>query len=176
MSMRLKVAIWSEDRKTISIPLTRGKFTVIDACDARFAELNWCAVNPKVGYSWYAVRGIPQADGTTKYEALHRQILGAKPGQEVDHINGDGLDNRRCNLRLCSRSQNRCNRKAFRNNSSGFKGVSPHRQIGSGRIRWQARIQTDSKQIYLGLFDTPEEAARVYQIAALKYHVEFAKW
>ena len=87
---------------------------------------------------------------------LHREILGLKPGDPwVDHLNGDRLDNRRENLRLATPSQNGLNRaRPGRANRSGFIGVRKH---SAGR--WSAQVQVERKQHYLGLFDTPEEAA-----------------
>lgn len=101
---------------------------------------------------------------------LHRLILDAPVGTEVDHRNGDRLDNRRENLRLASRAQNASNRGLSVANRSGFKGVRWHRGTG----RWEARIKVDGRDRYLGLHNDPRVAARVYDTAALEAFGPFA--
>jgi len=86
---------------------------------------------------------------------------------EVDHKNGDPLDNRRQNLRLCTHAQNQHNTGLSCVNTSGFKGVSKRGK------RWKAQIRINGKQTYLGTYDTPEEAGAAYDAAALKVQGEF---
>lgn len=93
---------------------------------------------------------------------------GSWPEEEVDHINGDPQDNRWCNLRKCSRSENARNKKKRVTNKSGFKGVYP---VGK---RYGAKIQYNGYPIYLGVFETPELAAQKYDRAAQHYHGNFA--
>lgn len=102
---------------------------------------------------------------------MHREIMNAPDGVQVDHINGDSLDNRKINLRLCTNAENLRNRGKQINNTSGYKGVcwSVRKQ------KWQAQIKVDRKAKFLGNFETPEDAARAYDAAAKKYHGEFAK-
>ena len=101
----------------------------------------------------------------------HRLITKAPAGYLVDHINGDTLDNRLCNLRVCSASQNSMNKPRGANNTSGYKGVCLHKPSG----RWVSSIKTPSgKRVYLGYFDTPEDASEAYKVAAKEYHREFA--
>jgi hypothetical protein len=150
---------------THTIPLTRGLSSVIDSTDADFAgRFNWCAL--LTSGKFYAKRRRP--DGTT--ELLHVALAG-EPGLEVDHVDGDGLNNRRCNLRPATSSQNKHNRGKGRNNTSGFKGVWWHKQHG----RWAADIWLHSKKRFLGLFDTAELAHAAYCKAAAELHGEFAR-
>jgi hypothetical protein len=104
--------------------------------------------------------------------SLHRQLMGLARGdkREVDHINGNKLDNRIENLRICTRAENQRNVRMIRSNKSGFKGVAKHQKSE----RWRAQIQVNKKQIFLGIFDTPEEASAAYVEAAMKYFGQFA--
>src|SRR5690242_17796567 len=99
---------------------------------------------------------------------MHRVIMNASADIHVDRINGDGLDNRRENLRLCTRDENMMNRRKNSNNSSGYKGVDRNKG------KWRAYIQVDKKWIHLGYFSTAEQAAHAYDNAAKKYFGEFA--
>lgn len=110
-------------------------------------------------------------NGRTVKRYLHRVIMNAPPGVEVDHINGDTLDNRRCNLRLCMRRENGRNQKPQMGRSSQYKGVSWRKQCQ----KWSAQIKVDGKQIHLGLFNEEVEAARAYDQAARELHGEFAR-
>lgn len=97
---------------------------------------------------------------------LHRVLLNAKPGQYVDHINGDRSDNRRANLRLCTQSQNCMNsRKQNRPTSSIYKGVCFYKS----RNKWVANIRIRGKNLNLGYFATEREAARAYNNAAIEH-------
>jgi hypothetical protein len=103
---------------------------------------------------------------------MHRQILGlTDPAVQADHVDLDGLNNRRYNLRPCSKAENMRNRGAQRNNKSGFKGVRWHTRDR----RWVAKITVDGKQKHLGYFDTPDAAHAAYAAAAAEHHGEFAR-
>src|SRR5207253_3852593 len=97
-------------------------------------------------------------------------ILQAPPSQEVDHRNGDGLDNRRENLRLVAHAQN-CRNQRLRPHSSRFKGVTFNRELG----RWHAAIMVDYRRIHLGTFDSEEEAALAYDEASRELHGEYGR-
>lgn len=103
---------------------------------------------------------------------MHRVILNTPKGMESDHINGDGLDNRRCNLRICTTSQNQQNQQTqSRIKSSGFKGVNWAKRAN----KWVARIVIAKKEMWLGSFDSELKAALAYDNAAKKYFGEFSK-
>lgn len=106
--------------------------------------------------------------------ALHRLAVlyvdGVVHDGDVDHANGNKADNRWANLRACTRSQNAANRKVQINNSCGMKGASRDRNG-----RWRSQISTQGKKVFLGLFDTPEDAHAAYMSAAQKYHGEYAR-
>ena len=137
-------------------------FAVISDADAPLAESNWYL--HKKGY---ATRQQP-GGGRNRKLMLHRVILNAPARVKVDHINRDTLDNRRENLRLASDAGNCQNRTLAKNNRSGFKGVR------RDRGKWRAIIHTAGRWIHLGHYSKAEEAARAYDLAAIKFYGEFA--
>jgi len=114
----------------------------------------------------YAVRWVNR-----KAILMHRQIMKAKKGQIIDHINDDGLDNRRSNLRFCTRSQNSANSRLIRKTYSNLKGVSWDKT----NEYWVVRIQKDKKRMFLGCFKDKIEAHKVYVEVAKDFHGEFAR-
>lgn len=122
------------------------------------------------GRNWYAFRQ-PWEKSNRKNVYMHRVILGAPDGTDVDHIDtGETLNNRRENLRLCTVSQNGMNRPFPKNNASGYKGVYWNKKDR----KWQADICVNQARHHLGQFVDIEDAARAYDEAARKYHGEFA--
>jgi len=101
---------------------------------------------------------------------MSRFIIQAPDDLEVDHIDGNRLNNQRSNLRLATSSQNKMNRGPRKDNTSGYKGVSWHKQNN----KWSARIMANGKYLSLGLFENILDAARSYNLAAKKHHKEFA--
>jgi len=157
-------AVWIEGNIAF-VPLTQGFQAIIDKDDVGLvSNHNWCVLQTKK--SIYACR---KANGTTVF--LHRVILDAPSGHSVDHIDGDGLNNRRANLRLATRAENNRNRKIGSDNSSGLKGVSFHKHAK----KWQAQIRIEGKQVHLGYFREPAEAHKAYSEASLKHHGDFGR-
>lgn len=154
----------------MSVPLTRGQTSLVDVRDFfKVAWLNWCALWVPGAKCFYAVRSV-QINKRTRLLYLHRELLGITGTSiQVDHINHNTLDNRRCNLRVASVSQNSMNHRRYANNTSGFTGVS----YNSSLRKWLAHICVGGKQLHLGVFDTAEEASEAYQDAAKMYFGEF---
>ena len=153
------------------IVLSNGKTAFIDDEDITKVEgLTW--YEGSVGYAYHSIY-MGRKDGKelpSKKVALHRVIMDAKPGEVVDHISGDKLDNRKQNLRLCTISENGMNRGAASHNRTGYKGVCSH-----PNGRWSAKIVKRGKRLWLGYFPSALEAASAYNEAATKIHGEFAK-
>jgi len=153
------------------ISLTQGKVALVDDEDYEFLnQWKWRHDGNGNRKTGYAMRSLPRTLGKQTNISMHRFLLKASTGYEVDHANHEGLDNRRINLRLCLRQENACNRSGQKNNVSGFKGVSFHRGTG----KWRAVIHHKGKQYNLGHYTTKEDAAKAYNEGAKKYHKEFA--
>lgn len=151
------------------VPLTRGKTAVIDAADAHLVGgVNWCAV--KFGDTFYAATNR-RLDGKRRVAYAHRDLMTPPDDMIVDHIDGNGLNCRRSNMRLATRAQNVRNSRRPKHNTSGFKGVSYNRK----NQRWQAHIKVDSKSTYLGLYATPEDAYAAYCVASERYHGKYGR-
>lgn len=149
-----------------SIPLTQGKHLLIDDEDvALVAEFHWYA--HKQGGNWYA-HANTRGQRPRQSVLLHRHILGAIKGDLVDHINGNGLDNRRENLRIVTAQGNACNRRVRRDSISGVKGVRKRRS------RWIAYITKNGSLHHIGTFDTIQEAAAARDAQAKVLHGSYA--
>jgi len=157
------------------IKLTQGKVALVDDLDFDLvAPFTWCAAQEKEGY-FTAVTRIPIKNGKQRQKTIkmHRLLMDAYlyDGLIIDHINGNPLDNQRCNLRICTKAQNVMNSKIPKRNASGFKGVS----FCSRMKKWKTGIMVNSKSIHLGYFNDKMQAAQAYNEAAKKYFGEFAK-
>lgn len=123
--------------------------------------------------NWMVVRSERKADGTRTTVYLSRVVADAAPGQVVDHVNHDGLDNRRSNLRVCSTAQNNCNRRKGATRTSQFKGVFLDAGIRGSRPRWRAMVRVNGAKVYRSS-DTEVGAALAYDDLARKHHGAFA--
>lgn len=153
----------------MKIKLKRGKATYIDDADwLLIKHLNWHA-HLSSG-KWYAYASVTKPRRTTV--SMSRLLLSAPAGSEVDHRDGDTLNNRRRNLRLASSLQNARNRRVQQNSKSRVKGVVLVKSTG----RWRATITDHGKQIHLGYFKTKQAAGRAYAGAAQQMFGAFARW
>lgn len=159
----------------ITLQLTKGFTGVIDATDSELATHKWRTWTN--GTNHYVVRTV-RVDGHNLVESLHRIVMARildRPllrSEVVDHIDGNGLNNQRSNLRLASNSQNIANSRISKNNRSGYKGIY---WLASHK-KWRAEIRVRGQQIFLGMYDTPEEAHEAYKAAALDHFGEFARF
>lgn len=153
------------------IKLTHGKVALVD--DADFDWLNqWKWYAHQHRNTWYASRYFRYVGGGKTTIKMHREILGLKIGARglSDHRDGNGLNNQRSNLRICTAAENSQNRKPKKNTSSKFKGVSWHK----GEGKWVVCIQHQKKMMSLGYFKDETKAARAYDKKAKELFGEFA--
>ena len=155
------------------IELTMGQKTIVDDCDAELVG-RWKWYAQKSGATFYARTNVTTyVDGKRKQLGvqMHRMIMQPPPGFVVDHINGDGRDNRRCNLRLTSARLNRANSSKHKGKSK-FKGVN---WVKKGNKNWVASIRVHGKLHYLGVYHDQVDAAKAYDAAAKQFFGEYAK-
>ncbi len=151
------------------ITLTQGLHALVDDEDyAGLAAYKWYVITGRSGIR-YAARHSPRNLGPITI-SMHRQILKAEPGQQVDHKNHDGLDNRKTNIRICTHAQNMHNRRPKKGGSSVYKGVSWNKARGT----WGTMLRVDGINRHLGCFKSEIDAAEAYDNAARKHFGEFA--
>ena len=150
------------------IALSNGLICLVDPEDLSWASLiKWhYRASRRTGYATYNAK-VPHR----RTKDMHTLILEAPPGLVVDHINGDGLDNRRRNLRLVTVSQNGMNQKAQLRSTSKYKGVS----WDKARSLWYAHVKANGLMKNLGRFASEDDAARAYNAAAVRLFGEFAR-
>lgn len=149
------------------ILFSKGRIALVDDDD-----FIWLSAHTWHFHSGYAGTNLKVANKKYKNALMHRMILGLTDSKiSVDHINGNGLDNRKINLRICTHAQNSRNQRMAKNNKSGYKGVTWRARDNL----WRATICINGKQIDVGMSKCKEKAARLYDEAAKKYHGEFAR-
>lgn len=135
----------------------------------KLAAIKWTVLKMK-NNCYYAVKCIYVGNNKSTLLSMHRLIMNATDREiQVDHIDGNTLNNQKSNLRLCTGVQNRLNRGKTVQNTSGYKGV-----FRSGKTRWRAQIGWKGKKLFLGSFETKEEAAQMYNLKAVELFGEFA--
>lgn len=150
-----------------SVVLSCGHVAFVDEEDFdRVNEFSWHSV--LIGGNHYARRYV---NGEQKNQYLHHFVMGVADGRIVDHKNGDGMDNRKENLRFATHSQNMRNQRTPKNNRSGVKGVHFDRQTG----KWRASLSVDRKFVCLGRHETIEEAESAVRVGRQQHHGEFAR-
>ena len=157
------------------IQLPDGKITRVDDEDYGWLSRMTWKIKPKL-------HGYYVSSTSSRIGDMHRLIMGAKRGQQVDHIDHDTLNNTKINLRICTKSQNEMNKGLMITNTSGYKGVTWRVKLG----KWEAYISAGKlrttnpighirhKSLHLGYYESPKLAALAYDDAAIKYFGEFA--
>lgn len=154
------------NQKSTGVILSSGDFVHVDPKDiVLVSAMRWHKDTNGYAYFHSFINGVDRPI------RMHRFLLAPPSGLDVDHINGDRLDNRRVNLRTCSRQQNLWNSRIKSTNTSGFKGVD----FVKSKSLFRARIRTSSGRINIGLFKTKEGASEAYKNAAKHHHAEFCK-
>jgi len=153
------------------IPLTKGRFAIVDPDDyTRLNHFNWYAA--KSIHTWYAIRSLTTSrHGKRKNQYMHHLVIAIPAGCFADHINHNGLDNRKANLRPATLSQNIRHRRKFNTPSrSKFKGLTWRKKEKA----WHVRITVNDKRLFLGSFKDELEAARTYDSSAKLYYGDYA--
>ena len=147
------------------INLTQGKIALVDDADYELAKTHkWCARKSRNLY--YASAKI-----SGKNVSLHAFLLASPKNSEIDHVDGNGLNNQRLNLRICSHMENMANQKQHRDSKSPYKGISRAQHCD----RWAAQLFFQGRKLYLGLFKDPIDAAKAYDAKAKELFGSFAR-
>lgn len=153
------------------IPLTQGKFAIVDDEDYDYLmQWKWCAAKDK--NTFYAIRRIRHKLKVKQQTIrMHRLLLGAQKGNWCDHVDSNGLNNRRYNIRICTPSENAQNKRLSSQNKSGFKGVCWNKKAK----KWQTKIRIGGKQRTIGYYFCLVKAAKAYDAQARKAFGIFAR-
>ncbi len=150
------------------ISLTKDQVALVDDDDfERLSQYEWAAIKSSTSHTYYATT----YGGAGRALSMHRLIMDAPDGVQVDHKDGNGLNNTKANLRFATHAENMRNRRLSRSNKVGLKGVS--RQKNAATFR--AQIKFEGVRHHLGNFRDAQDAARAYNKAALRLHGEFAR-
>lgn len=165
LNVKRHAVVQPQDQSIRLIPLTQGQNAIVDAADyPALSRSNWFAVWNKHIQGFYAARA---GDNYSPMVFMHRELL-QYPYGDIDHENRNGLDNRRKNIRPCSRSQNIANTGIHKDTRTGLRGIT------RSHAKWRARIVVGGREINIGSFTDKEAAARAYDAAALTHFGEFA--
>lgn len=154
------------------IPLTQGKFAIVDDKNYDYlSQFSWYAVclNPKRD-TWYAKCCMRTKSGQERWVLLHRFIMQPKKGEQIDHVNHNGLDCREINMRTCNQSQNNANARPHLDSSSQYKGVSWCKRDRT----WCVKVTKNHKSMRISTFHNEHEAAKAYNQIATELYGEFA--
>lgn len=152
---------------TKEIKLTKGMVALVDDEDyVWLSQFKWHAVTHSSGRISYARRMVKNSDGKVGAMSMHRAIMQPPDDMQIDHINHNGLDNRKENLRVCDVSTNARNRRKRTGSHSKYIGVTKHKKSG----KWVARLEFN-----IGVFDDEEEAARAYDEVAKRVYTEHVR-
>ena len=168
-SLEKKQLVFDIERTCWRVELSQGLFALVDETDLeKVVKLNWHALADE--HTHYAIAHVRTGGRYVRSWKMHRYLLEIdSPKLIIDHVNGNGLDNRRCGLRTCTNAENLRNRRVSSNSRSRLKGAYWCEQ---GQ-RWRSSVLEDGKQKHLGYFDTPEEAHAAYCAEAQKLHGDF---
>lgn len=155
------------------ITLTQGQLCIVDEQDWPLVkDMKWCAWTPNDGMTFYASTGYRAGPNKWRTKLMHHILIPVvPPGFVRDHENGIGTDNRRSNLRVCTRKQNNRNRRGNPGTSSQYRGVTWHKAAG----KWSAQIKCDGRYYHLGLHESEIDAAVAYDRKSVELFGEYAK-
>ena len=150
------------------IKTKKGEEIIVDDSDYEWlSKFKWCIGDR------YAMR-TSYANGDKVTILMHREIMNTPKGYNTDHINGNKLDNRRCNLRICTHAENMKNRRTRLNVTTGVQGI--HKREANKKKPFVACIQVNRRQIYLGYFATIKEAQQAYIAASIEHFGAFSPY